>query len=73
MVTVPSKRGSQVRVSTVSPLAGWPGRYIYKCAALWGAVYGDSGTKIPLGTIRKEKGNSSRFRVSASSRFDRSY
>ena len=43
---------------------------LYKCAALWRAVYGTFGTERPLGTIREEKGISSRFRVSISSRYD---
>ena len=29
---------------------------IYKCVALWKAVYDAYATKIPLGTNRKEKG-----------------
>ena len=43
---------------------------LYKCAALWRAVYGSSATEAPLRTIPEEKGISSRFRVSFSSRYD---
>ena len=45
-------------------------RSLYKCAALWGTVYGASAAKRPLGTICEEKGISSRFRVSISSRYE---
>ena len=41
-------------------------RSLGKCAALWRAVYAPFATYRPLGTIRKEKGISSRFRVSIS-------
>ena len=59
---------SQVRVSAASPNGlAWS---LYKCSALWWAVYGPSATKRPLGTIREEKGISSRFRISISSRYD---
>ena len=56
---------SQDRISTeyLSRLA-W---LVYKCAALWLAVWGSFATKRPLGTIRDEKGISSRFQVSISS------
>ena len=37
---------------------------LYKCAALWRTVCGLSATGRPLGTIREEKGISSRFRGS---------
>ena len=43
---------------------------LYTCAALWMAVYDPSATEKPLGTICEEKGISSRFRVSTSSRYD---
>ena len=36
---------------------------LYKCGALWRAVYGASGTGRPLGTICEEKGISSWFWV----------
>ena len=51
---------SKVKVSAGSP-SGLPWS-LYKCAALWRAVYGSSATKSPLGTIREEKGIC--FRVS---------
>ena len=58
----------QVRVSAGSPSGlAWS---LYKCAALWRAVYGPSSIERPLGTIREEKGISSRFRVSISSQYD---
>ena len=41
----------------MSRLAWW----LYKCAALWRTVYGDSATERPLGTIHKEKEISSRL------------
>ena len=34
---------------------------LYKCVALWRAVYGASATESPLGTIREEKGIYSQF------------
>ena len=37
---------------------------LYKCVALWRAVYGSFVTKKTLGTIHEEKGISSWFRVS---------
>ena len=40
---------------------------LYKCAALWRAVYGPSTTERPLRTTREDKGISSRLRVSISS------
>ena len=43
---------------------------LYKCAALWRAVYGPSATERPIGTICEEKGISSRFQVSITSRYD---
>ena len=43
---------------------------LYKCSALWMAVNGPSANERPPGTIREEKGISSRFRVSISSRYD---
>ena len=43
---------------------------LYKCAALWRAVYGAPATKIHLGPIHKEKGAESQFRVAISSRYD---
>ena len=43
---------------------------LYKCAALYRAVYGAFATENPLGTIRKGKGISSRLQVSISSRSD---
>ena len=59
---------SQVRVPAGSPSGlAWS---LYKCSALWRAVYGLSATERPLGTIREEKGISSWFRVSISSRYD---
>ena len=43
---------SQVRVSAGSPSGlAWS---LYKCSALWRAVYGLSATERPLGTIREE-------------------
>ena len=42
---------------------------VYKCVALWSAVSGASATERPLGTIRKKKGNYSRFQVSVSSQY----
>ena len=43
---------SQVRVSAGSPSGlDWS---LYKCSALWRAVYGLSATERPLGTIREE-------------------
>ena len=30
---------------------------LYKCAALWRAVYGPSGTERPFGNSNEEKGN----------------
>ena len=48
-----SSVSSQVRVSAGSPSRlAWS---LYKCAALWRAVYGPSATERPLGTIREEK------------------
>ena len=52
----------QVRVSAGS--RSWLAWLLYKCAALWKAVYGPSATERPQGTIREEKGISSRFRGS---------
>ena len=43
---------------------------LYKCAALLRAVYGVPTTDRPLGTIGEEKGISSRFQVSISSKYD---
>ena len=43
---------------------------LYKCAALWRAVYGPSATERPLRTIREEKGILPQFRGSISSRYD---
>ena len=43
---------------------------LYKCAALWSAVYGISATERPLGTICEEKGTSSRYWFSISSCYD---
>ena len=49
------KESLQVRVSAGSPSGlAWS---LYKCAALWRAVYGPSAIKRPLGTIREEKGH----------------
>ena len=41
---------------------------LYKCAALWRAVYGPSATERPLGTICEKKGISSQLQVSVLSR-----
>ena len=43
---------------------------LYKCVALWRTVNGLSTAERHFGTVRKEKGISSRFRVSISSRYD---
>ena len=43
---------------------------LYKYAALWRAVYGNSATERPLETICEEKEVSSRFRLPISSRYD---
>ena len=51
--------GSRLRWISMSGLA-WS---LYKCAALWRAVYDLSAPKRRLGTIREEKGISSQFRV----------
>ena len=45
---------------------------LYKCAALWRAVYDLSTTEKTLVTIREEKEISSWFRISISSQYDRS-
>ena len=59
---------SQVRVSAGSPSGlAWS---LYKCAALWKAVlWSFRNWKTPW-NIREDKGISSRFRVSISSRYD---
>ena len=36
---------------------------LYRCVALWRAIYGHSTAERPLGTIREEKGISSLFQV----------
>ena len=57
---------SQVRVSVAgSRWAGWPGSYIYVCRIVK-AIYGASATEIHIETICKERGISSRFRLSIS-------
>ena len=43
---------------------------LYKCVELWRAVYGTYATERTLGDIREEKGISSRFRPSITSRYD---
>ena len=58
--------GSSLRWNQMGGLA----RSLNKCAALWTAAYGYSATERYLGTIREEKGISSQFRVSISSRYD---
>ena len=46
---------SQVLNADGSPIGlAW---LLYKCAALWRAVYGSYATKTPLGTIRLREGN----------------
>ena len=53
VVTMPGSQACVRRFeSPLDPQGGWPG--IYKCAALWGTVYGPSATERPLGTIREE-------------------
>ena len=53
---------SQVRVSAGS--RSWLAWSLYKCAALFRAVFGPSATEKPQGTIHEEKGISSRSWVS---------
>ena len=45
-------------------------RSLYKCAALWRAVYDPAATERCLRTIRGKKGIYSRFQVSISSRYE---
>ena len=49
--------GSSLCRITTSRLA----RLLYKCVALCRAVYGPFATERPLGTVREEKGISSRY------------
>ena len=46
----------------------WPSGYdawsLYKCAALWSAIYGPPATERPPGTIREEKEIFFRFWIS---------
>ena len=42
----------------------WLAWSLYKCVALWSAVYGASATERLVGTICKEMENLFRFRVS---------
>ena len=60
----------QVRVSAGSLFISELTWSLYKCVVLWRAVYGPSASERPIGTIGEEKGISSRFRVSVSSRYD---
>ena len=48
------------------------GLVVIKRAAVWRAVYGPSAAERTLGTIREEKGISSRFRVSILLHYDQS-
>ena len=66
MATFPSV-SSQVLVWIPISWLAWS---LYKCMALWMAVYGPSATERPPGTIREEKKISSRFRFSILSHFD---
>ena len=44
--------------------------HVYICMPFGSAVYSPFAAERPLGTIREEKGISSRFRVSISLRYD---
>ena len=59
---------SQVRVFAGTALGlAWS---LYKCAALWSAVYYPSATEESIGTICEEKGIFSWFGVYILSRYD---